>query len=55
MGLRIWGEANNVFTVTKYHGVDPEMSSRNSTLYQGIDTGLLSVGRNFNLGVTINL
>ena len=55
MGLRIWGEANNVFTVTKFHGVDPEMSSRNSTLFQGIDTGLLSVGRNFNLGVTINL
>ena len=55
MGLRIWGEANNVFTLTRYHGIDPEISSRNSTLYQGIDTGLLSLGRNFNLGVTINL
>jgi hypothetical protein len=31
------------------------MSSRNSTLYQGIDTGLLTLGRSFNLGVTINL
>ncbi|MCR5180046.1 MAG: SusC/RagA family TonB-linked outer membrane protein [Bacteroidaceae bacterium] len=55
MGLRLWGEANNLFTVTKYHGVDPETSCRNSSLYQGIDTGLLSLGRNFNLGVTINL
>ena len=55
MGLRVWGEANNVFVLTKYHGVDPEMSSRNSTLYQGIDTGLLTLGRSFNLGVTINL
>ena len=55
MGLRIWGEANNLFTITKYHGIDPETSTRNSALYQGIDTGLLSLGRNFNLGVTINL
>ena len=54
-GLRVWGEANNVFTLTKYYGTDPESSSRNSVLYQGIDTGLLSLGRNFNVGVTINL
>ncbi|MBO4801047.1 MAG: SusC/RagA family TonB-linked outer membrane protein [Bacteroidaceae bacterium] len=54
-GLRIWGEANNVFTLTRYYGVDPEMSSRNSTLYQGIDTGMLTLGRSFNMGVTINL
>ena len=54
-GLRVWGEANNVFTLTKYHGTDPETSCRNSVLYQGIDTGLLSLGRSFNVGVTINL
>ena len=54
-GLRVWGEANNLFTITRYLGVDPEMSSRNSTLYQGIDTGLLSFGRSFNVGVSINL
>ena len=54
-GLRVWGEANNLFTVTRYLGIDPESSSRNSVLYQGIDTGLLSPGRSFNLGVSINL
>lgn len=54
-GLRVWGEANNLFTVTRYLGVDPETSARNSALFQGIDTGLLSVGRSFNLGVSINL
>jgi hypothetical protein len=54
-GLRIWGEANNVFIITRYLGIDPETSARNSALYQGIDTGLLSTGRNFNLGVSINL
>ena len=54
-GLRVWGEANNVFIITRYLGIDPETSARNSALYQGIDTGLLSTGRNFNLGVSINL
>ena len=54
-GLRVWGEANNLFTITRYLGIDPETSARNSVLFQGIDTGLLSVGRSFNLGVSINL
>ena len=54
-GLSVWGEANNVFTVTKYLGSDPEFSAGNSVLYQGIDAGWLSQGRSFNFGVTINL
>ena len=54
-GLSVWGEANNVFTVSKYLGVDPEVSCGNSVLYQGIDAGYLPQSRNFNLGVTINL
>ncbi len=55
LGLKVWGEGNNLFTVTKYLGTDPEMSCRNSVLYQGIDTGLLPSGRSFNVGVSINL
>jgi len=55
LGLKVWGEGNNLFTVTKYLGTDPEMSCRNSVLYQGIDTGLLPNGRSFNVGVSINL
>ena len=54
-GLTIWGEANNVFTLTDYTGVDPEVTAGNSVLYQGIDPGYLSAGRNFNLGITVNL
>lgn len=54
-GLKVWAEANNLFTITKYLGTDPEMSSRNSSLYQGIDTGLMPTCRNFNVGVSINL
>lgn len=53
-GLTVWGEANNVFVVTPYTGQDPEFSCSNSVLYQGIDAGLLSQGRSFNLGVKIN-
>jgi TonB-linked SusC/RagA family outer membrane protein len=55
LGLKVWGEANNLVTFTKYLGTDPEMSSQNGVLYQGIDTGLIPHGRSFNLGVTINL
>ena len=55
LGLKVWGEANNLFTITKYLGTDPEMSSRNSSLYQGVDTGLIPCGRSFNFGVSINL
>ena len=55
LGMSVWGEVNNVFTVTKYTGNDPEFSAGNSVLYQGIDAGYLPSSRNFNLGVTINL
>ena len=54
-GLSVWGEANNLFTLTKYLGSDPEISCGNSVLYQGIDAGYLPSNRSFNLGVTINL
>lgn len=54
-GLTVWGEANNVVTLTKYLGQDPEVSCSNSVLYQGIDAGLLPSSRSFCLGVTINL
>ncbi len=54
-GLKIWAEGNNLWTLTKYLGTDPEMSCRNSVLYQGIDTGLIPSGRSFNFGLSINL
>lgn len=54
-GIKVWGEANDVFTLTKYLGSDPEMSASNNILYQGIDNGMLPLTRSFNIGVTINL
>ena len=54
-GITVWARATNVFTVTKYLGLDPEFSMGNSVLMQGIDRGYLTSGRSFNLGVKINL
>ena len=51
----MWARANNVFTITKYLGTDPEFSMGNSVLYQGIDRGYLPQSRSFNIGVKINL
>lgn len=54
-GISIWAAANNLFTLTKYLGADPELSCGSGVLYQGIDAGYLSMGRSFHLGVKINL
>lgn len=54
-GLTFWGQANNVFTVSKYLGADPDFSMSNSVLEQGVDRGLLANSRNFMLGIKINL
>lgn len=54
-GLTIWAQANNLFTITKYLGQDPEFSMSNTVLEQGIDRGLLANSRSFMFGVKINL
>ena len=54
-GLTVWAETNDLFTLTKYSGKDPEFSCGNGILYQGIDAGLLPRNRSFNLGLKINL
>ena len=54
-GFTVWAQANNLFTLTKYLGPDPEFSMGNGVLEQGIDRGLLANCRNFMLGIKINL
>lgn len=54
-GLQVWAEANNLFTVSRYLGSDPEFSASNSVLYQGIDPGNIALSRTFTLGLKINL
>lgn len=54
-GITVWASAHNLFTLTKYLGSDPEFSSSNYVLYQGVDIGMLGQGRSYYLGVKINL
>jgi len=54
-GMNIWISANNIFTLTKYLGADPEFSSNNAVLFQGVDAGLLPFSRNYNVGLKFSL
>ena len=54
-GIAVWAAAENIYTFTKYTGMDPEFSVNNNILYQGVDAGLLPQTRSFHLGVKINL
>lgn len=54
-GFTVWASANNLFTLTKYLGLDPEFSAKNSIYYQGIDAGLVPMTKSYYLGVKFNL
>jgi TonB-linked SusC/RagA family outer membrane protein len=51
----IYATANNVFTLTRYKGYDPEFSASPSVFAQGIDTGLDPLFRSVTLGARIGL
>lgn len=54
-GITVWGSAQNLFTITRYLGSNPDCALSGNVLSQGIDRGLLGVGRSFAMGVKINL
>jgi len=50
--LRLYIAATNVFTITKYTGLDPEVSSVSSTYSApGVDYGIVPMSRQFLIGV----
>ena len=49
--LRVFVAAENLLTLTKYHGYDPEISSGGTSL--GIDYGVYPQARTFSLGVNV--
>jgi TonB-linked SusC/RagA family outer membrane protein len=49
----IYATGNNLFTLTKYLGYDPEFSATGSVFTQGIDTGLEPQYKTVQLGVRI--
>lgn len=54
-GFQFWVQANNLFTLTKYLGSDPEFTMTNSVVGQGIDLGQLPQSCSIVAGVKINL
>ena len=53
-GMEVWLQGNNLLTLTKYMGTDPEVNAFNSVIGQGIDTGCLPLSRNVMIGTRIN-
>ncbi|RAJ08816.1 TonB-linked SusC/RagA family outer membrane protein [Chitinophaga skermanii] len=54
-GLRVYGSATNLFTITKYTGLDPEVSQTNSAYSAlGVDFGIYPVGRQYLVGLSAN-
>jgi TonB-linked SusC/RagA family outer membrane protein len=51
--LRLYVEATNLFTITKYSGLDPELDS--SGMLMGVDQGAWPTPRQITLGLTIGL
>jgi len=54
-GFTVWISADNLWTLSKYLGSDPEFSSSNQIYYRGIDTGLVPQSMGFNGGIRFNL
>ncbi|MBO7588011.1 MAG: SusC/RagA family TonB-linked outer membrane protein [Bacteroidaceae bacterium] len=54
-GITVWCAGNNLLTLTRYLGSDPEFSLSNNAYTMGIDRGLVPQSRNFSLGIKINL
>ena len=53
--INIYLAAQNLFTLTKYKGFDPEFSARPNVFSQGIDTGLDPIFRSATAGVRLGL
>lgn len=51
--LRLYASGTNLFTITKYTGLDPEVSQTNSTFSAlGVDFGIYPVGRQYLIGIS---
>jgi TonB-linked SusC/RagA family outer membrane protein len=54
-GFNVWVSANNLLTLTKYLGQDPEFSAGNSVYSQGVDAGLVPLTKSYYVGIKFNL
>jgi TonB-linked SusC/RagA family outer membrane protein len=54
-GLRLYAQVNNAFILTKYSGVDPEISTNgDSNLASGIERNSIPQARAFTFGLSLN-
>lgn len=53
--IKLYATANNLFTVTKYLGFDPEFSATSSIFGQGADIGLAPQFTSYQLGLRLGL
>lgn len=55
--LQIYFQGSNLFTATKYSGLDPEIGSFNSNLgiNMGVDSGAWPTAKQFMFGITFGL
>lgn len=54
-GLKVFANCNNLFTVTGYSGLDPEVFLSNDPMLRGVDTGGAPNPRSYVFGVNISL
>ncbi|HOY50644.1 MAG TPA: TonB-dependent receptor, partial [Prolixibacteraceae bacterium] len=52
-GLRLYVQGTNLFTLTKYTGLDPELNSSGSGM--GLDQGAWPTARQFMFGINLDL
>jgi hypothetical protein len=52
--LRVYGSVTNLFTITNYSGMDPEVSQYSSTFTGiGVDMGVYPMPRQYLLGLNV--
>lgn len=51
--LRLYATANNLYTFTKYSGLDPEVSTRGNGMTPGVDWGAYPKSRSFVFGLNV--
>lgn len=52
-GIRVYGSAQNLFTVGSYPGMNPEVNKNTSGLYQGVDHTTYPVARIYTIGLNV--
>ena len=53
--INLYGEVQNVYTITGYSGLDPEVPFAGDSNVFGVDRGFYPLPRTFMLGLTVNL